>query len=277
MRSSLVIACALLAACQPLPKPFSNDGGPPSDLLQLSDAQGITVLPVIDRDGEPLEKLTTQMVAALHRQNIPASYSSGSQSSYLLLGYFTMPPTAPKLIWTLKDPQGVDIGSVVQPLDNGAPDKFGQRQAMERSATVLASMIQDEAPAESVPPALHVGAVAGAPGDGNSRLRAAIEQVLPRAGLELTPRADADSLTVTGKVRIEPERGGEQMVEIAWTVTDPYGVEVGTIAQARPVAAGSLEKSWGLLANEAALAGATGIAEMLRQIDWTEGIPQPPG
>ncbi len=278
MRFSLVIALAVLVACQPVPKPFSHDGAPPRELLRLPDGRGITVLPVTDRAGEPLEILTNQMVQALHGQNIPASYGGSGKTSYLLLGYFTIPPAAPALVWTLQSQQGEPIGRVVQllPAAGGVPDAAAERAAYERSAIALAALIQDPPVREAVPPALHVGEVAGAPGDGNTRLRAAIEQLLPRTGLALVPRAGADTLIVTGAVNVGAPQGEAQLVEISWTVRDPFGVEVGTIAQARPVAAGSLDGNWGLIANEAALAGAVGIAEMIRQVDWSQGIRPPP-
>jgi len=268
---------AVLAACQPVPKPFSHGGAPPSELLKLTDAQGITVLPVTDQTGEPLEQLTSQMVKALQGQNIPATYGGNSRSSYLLLGSFSTPPASPALIWTLQTQQGDELGKVVQPLENaaGAPPKLAKSAAFERSAAALAALIQDDPPNETILPSLHIGEVAGAPGDGNSRLRAAMEQLLPRTGLVLAPQAAANSLVVNGAVTLGPARANEQRVEIAWTVWDPFGVEVGTIAQARPVAAGSLDSNWGLVANEAALAGAVGIAEMVRQIDWSQGF-QPP-
>ena len=279
MRFSLLIAVAVLAACQPTPKPFSHGGAPPSELLKLTDAKGVTVLPVTDRDGEPLVQLTSQMVTALHRQNVPATYGGNARSSYLLLGNFSTPPAPPGLIWTLQTQQGDEIGKVVQALGNaaGEPPKLAEPAVFERPAAALAALIQDDPPNESILPPLHVGEVAGAPGDGNSRLRAAMEQLLPRTGLELVLWAAADSLVVTGAVTLVPARGGEQRVEIAWTVWDPFGVEVGTIVQARPVAAGSLDTNWGLVANEAALAGAIGIAEMTRQIDWSQGFQPPPG
>lgn len=279
MRFSLLIAVAVLAACQPVPKPFSHGNAPPSELLKLTDAKGITVLPVTDRTGEPLEQLTGQMVKALQEQNIPATYGGKSRSSYLLLGNLSSPPAPPALIWTLQTQQGDELGKVVQPLGNlaGETPKLAKSGTFERSAAALAALIQDDPPNETILPTVHIGEVAGAPGDGNSRLRAAMEQLLPRTGLELAPRADADSLVVTGAVTLEPVRGGEQRVEIAWTVRDPYGIEVGSIAQARPVAAGSLDSNWGLIANEAALAGAVGIAEMVRQIDWSQGFQPPPG
>jgi hypothetical protein len=279
VRFSLIIAVALLAACQPVPKPFSHDGAPPSDLLRLTDGQGITVLPVTDRGGTPLELLTRDMVRALHAQNVPATYGGTGRSSYLLLGRFSTPPAPPALIWTLRTQQGDEVGTVVQPLRDaaGQPANLASHRAFERSAGDIAALIRDEPPAEAVPPPLHVGDVAGAPGDGNSRLRAAIEQLLPRTGLELAPQAATDSLIITGRVTVDGPRNGEQIVDIAWTVWDPFGVEVGTIAQARAVAAGSLDGNWGLIANEAALAGAVGIAEMVRQIDWSQGIQPPPG
>ena len=269
----------MLAACQPLPKPFSHGSAPPDDLLKLTDGQGITVLPVTDRAGEPLKHLTTQIVRALHEQNIPATYGGTSRSSYLLLGHFSPPSAPPALIWILQTQQGDEVGRVVQPLRNavGESSKLVEYNAFTHSAAELAVLIQDNPVSEVTPPPLHVGKVAGAPGDGNSRLRAAIEQVLPRTGLELSPQVTAESLVVTGAVTVDPARDGEQRIEIAWTVWDRFGLEVGTIAQARPVAAGSLDANWGLIANEAALAGAIGIAEMIRQIDWSQGIQPPPG
>ena len=279
MRFSLIIALAALAACQPVPKPFSHGAAPPSDLLTLTDAQGITVLPVTDRNGEPLEQLTDRMVQALHERNVPATYGGNSRSSYLLLGNLSTPPAAPVLIWTLQTQQGDEVGKVVQPLENtvGTPPKFTNPTTFDRSAAALATLIQDDPPNESILPAVHIGEVAGAPGDGNSRLRAAMEQLLPRTGLELAPQADSDSLIVTGAVTVDAPRGGEQKVEIEWTVRDPFGIEVGTIAQARPVPAGSLDSNWGLVANEAALAGAVAVAEMVRQIDWSQGFQPPSG
>ena len=279
MRFSLLIALAVLAACQPVPKPFSHGGAPPDELLRLSDAQGIKVLPVSDRAGEPLEQLTNQMVRALLEQNIPATYGGSGQSSFLLLGYFSTPPATPALVWTLQTQQGDVVGRVIQPLQTAVnePVTSADPTAFTRSATALAALIQDEAPAAAAVPPLHVGEVAGAPGDGNSRLRAAIEQLLPRTGLQMATQGVADSLILTGAVTVHSVRRGEQRVEIAWTVWDPFGVEVGTIAQARPVAAGSLDANWGLIANEAALAGAVGVAEMIRQIDWSQGIQPPSG
>jgi len=279
VRFSLLIALAVLAACQPVPKPFSHGGAPPQELLQLADAQVITVLPVIDRAGEPLELLSQQMVDALHEQNIPAAYGRGGRSSFLLSGYFSTPPDPPALIWTLQTQQGEVIGRVVQQLENGGgePTKLTGHKAFAHAAHALAALIRGDEPEEVLPPPIHVGEVVGAPGDGNSRLRAAMEQLLPRTGLEMAPQATADTLVLTGKVTPDPVRDGKQQVEIAWTVRDPFGVEVGTIAQASPVAAGSLDANWGLLANEAALAGVVGIAEMIRQIDWSQGFQQPPG
>ncbi len=279
MRFSLIIALAVLVACQPVPKPFSRGAAPTSDLLKLADAQGITVLPVTDSDGKPLEQLTNRMVQALHARNVPATYGGNSRSSYLLLGSLRTPPTAPVLIWTLHTQQGNEVGKVVQPLDSvvGTPPKFANSATFQRSATALAALIQDDLPNENIVPPVHVSEVAGAPGDGNSRLRAAMEQLLPRTGLELAPRANTDSLVVTGVVALNSPRGGEQTVEITWTVRDPFGIEVGTIAQAQPVTLGRLDSNWGLVANEAALAGAVSIAEMVHQIDWSQGFQPPPG
>ena len=162
MRYSLIIAVLALAACQPLPKPFSHGSAPPGTLLKLTDGQGISVLPVTDRAGEPLELLATQMVRALHQQNIPATYGGSGQSSYLLLGHFNTPGAPPALIWILRTQQGDEVGSVVQPLQNAAGEsiKLPEPNAFERSAAVLAALIQDDEPDEAAPPPLYIGDVA---------------------------------------------------------------------------------------------------------------------
>lgn len=279
MRFSLLIAALVLAACQPLPKPFSQAGAPPPDLLRLADGRGITVQPPADGSGRRFEPLAREMVAALHGQNVPATYSDGAKASYRLTGYFTAPPAAPAVIWVLETQRGSEIGKVVQRLDDRSAldPNLTMPTATKRSASAVAALIQDPPVREAIAPPLYVGEVAGAPGDGNTRLRAAIEQFLARSDLELAASGAADSLILTGAVRVTPAQGGEQIVEIAWTVWDPFGAKVGTIAQARPVAAGSLDQNWGLIANEAALAGAAGITEMIRQIDWSQGIPPPSG
>lgn len=277
MRFSLLFVLVALTACQPVPKPFSHQGAPPRELLRLRDSRSVAVLPLTDRAGHPLEFLTKQMVTALQGQEVPASYGSGGKTSYLLLGRFTVSPAPPALVWSLQTPQGDLIGRVAQPLGklDGQSASEAEQAGFERAARQLAALLHGEQPREVVEPPLYVGEVAGAPGDGNTRLRAAIGQILPRAGLQLTPRSTADSLVVTGAVSVAAPHDGEQLVSIAWTVWDPYGAEVGTIAQKRSVAAGSLDANWGLVANEAALAGAAGIAQMIHQIDWSQGF-QPP-
>lgn len=279
MRFSLIIAVAVITACQPVPKPFSHGNAPPSELLNLSDGKGITVLPITDDSGAPLEQLTRPIVQALHAQNIPATYAGNSRSSFLLSGHLSNPPAPPTLVWILRSRDGDEIGSVSQPLlvVENTPPKLGQHANFRRAATALAALIQDKPPSESVTPPLYIGAVVGAPGDGNTRLRAAIEQLLPRAGLVLSPQSGPESLIVTGKVTASPAQASNQTIEIAWTVRDPFGELVGTIAQSRQITANSLDTSWGLAANEAALAGAAGIAEMVGQIDWSQGFLPPPG
>lgn len=111
-----------------------------------------------------------------------------------------------------------------------------------------------------------VPVVTGAPGDGSSSLRAALQRELTRSGVTLTDaQTGGDTYIVEGKVAMGAGKDGKQPITIDWSVTDPTGKKLGTVSQKNEVPQGSLDGSWGKTADAAAAAAAQGIVKLLPQ------------
>ena len=108
-----------------------------------------------------------------------------------------------------------------------------------------------------------VPTVTGAPGDGSSTLRAALQRELTRSNVALAETPSADNYIVEGKVSMGPGKDGKQPITIDWSVTDPSGKKLGTVSQKNEVPQGSLDGSWGKTADAAAAAAAQGIVKLL--------------
>lgn len=108
-----------------------------------------------------------------------------------------------------------------------------------------------------------VPSVVGAPGDGSSALKSALQRELSRNGVSLTDATSPDTYTVEGKVALGPGKDGKQPITIDWSVSDPDGKKLGTVSQKNEVPQGSLDSSWGKTADAAAAAAAQGIIKLL--------------
>ena len=110
-----------------------------------------------------------------------------------------------------------------------------------------------------------VPTVTGAPGDGSTTLKAALQRELTRSGVALTEAQSPDTYIVEGKVAMGVGKDGKQPITIDWSVTDPSGKKLGTVSQKNEVPQGSLDGSWGKTADAAAAAAAQGIVKLLPQ------------
>lgn len=110
-----------------------------------------------------------------------------------------------------------------------------------------------------------VPTITGAPGDGSTTLRAALQRELTRNGVALTETPSPDTYLVQGQVAMGAGKDGKQPITIDWSVTDPSGKKLGTVSQKNEVPQGSLDGSWGKTADAAAAAAAQGIVKLLPQ------------
>jgi hypothetical protein len=118
------------------------------------------------------------------------------------------------------------------------------------------------APADSATPLAYV-TVAGAPGDGEQALTAALSRQLAARGLKPADAFQANVYEVQGTVRIAPATKGRQSVTIIWVVLAPDGTQLGITRQSKNVRKGSLDKSWGAAAQAAAGAAAADIVKLI--------------
>ncbi len=111
-------------------------------------------------------------------------------------------------------------------------------------------------------PATYV-TVAGAPGDGEEALAAALGRRLSALGVKQATAFETDVYDVQGTVRMSPAAKGKETVTIIWVVLAPDGNQLGVTRQTKEVKKGSLDKKWGAAAEAAAEAAAQDIVQLL--------------
>ena len=105
--------------------------------------------------------------------------------------------------------------------------------------------------------------VAGAPGDGDHALAAALGRQLEARGLKFATAFQANIYEVQGTVRVTPAAKGKETVVIVWVVLGPDGNQLGVTRQTKDVRKGSLDKRWGKAADAAAGPAAQDIAKLI--------------
>ena len=105
--------------------------------------------------------------------------------------------------------------------------------------------------------------VTGAPGDGKVSLTKAIKDRLYKKGIRLTSKRTDSVYQVRGVVQLVNAGAGKQKIRIDWRVYDPKGKRLGTVTQKNEIPKGSLNGSWGGIADAAAGAAANGITKLL--------------
>jgi hypothetical protein len=105
--------------------------------------------------------------------------------------------------------------------------------------------------------------VAGAPGDGEQALAAALGRRLEALGIKQATAFESDVYDVQGTVRVSPASGGKETITIIWVVLAPDGNQLGVTRQTKEVKKGSLNKKWGGAAEAAAAAAAAQIVQLL--------------
>jgi hypothetical protein len=178
------------------------------------------------------------------------------------------------IVWRLADPEGAqrakfsvtyktvqetlgdsDLGVVAQDTVN-ALDAALLRPDTQISQTITAA----------VKPIAWVGAVKGAPGDGNQALARALSGILPLKGVALGETQAKAQWQIEGTIKVVAGPAGQDVVTLTWRVLDASGKEAGNITQENAVPRGRLTKPWREIAGFAAEAAAEGIAQLIQQV-----------
>ena len=105
--------------------------------------------------------------------------------------------------------------------------------------------------------------VAGAPGDGDQALAAALSRQLEARGLKQATAFQANIYEVQGTVRVTPAAKGKETIVIIWVLLGPDGNQIGVTRQTKDIRKGSLDKAWGKAAEAAAGAAAQDIVKLI--------------
>jgi hypothetical protein len=92
-----------------------------------------------------------------------------------------------------------------------------------------------------------------APDDGEIALTTAMEQELVSRGVDLSGRVTVGAYRVQALVLLGQVSNGQRSLNAAWTLADPSGKELGTVAQYYEVPEGLIDVGvWEILAQQAA-------------------------
>ncbi len=105
--------------------------------------------------------------------------------------------------------------------------------------------------------------VAGAPGDGDQALAAALSRQLEARGLKPATAFQANIYEVQGTVRVTQAAKGKETIVIVWVLLGPDGNQIGVTRQSKDIRKGSLDKAWGKAAEAAAGAAAQDIVKLI--------------
>ena len=116
-------------------------------------------------------------------------------------------------------------------------------------------------------PAFAIRPVAGAPGNGNEALTAALKSALRDRDLTISDDPRQAGFVIEGAVDVAPPIEGRQQARIVWKVSTVAGDEVGKAVQENNVVAGTLDGEWGRVAKIVADAAVSGIQDLFGATD----------
>ena len=91
-----------------------------------------------------------------------------------------------------------------------------------------------------------------------------LQEMVARRSIRVSDNWEDDSLLLLGSVRTSVRAEG-QLVRIHWSVINNEGHEIGSVTQSNVVPFGTLDGSWGEIADVVADGGADGVMALLRE------------
>jgi len=283
--------------------PGTETAALPAPAVSLQKSR-IAIAPVIGAPETVARQLQGQLAATLEQRGGIIAKTPSDKSDFTLRGYIVSAreKTSVKVsyIWDVTDTAGKRVNRITgEEIVSGAQGKdpwavmtpqVSQTVADKTAASLVAwlpsqGQIASAAPGNvqvatnapdvplpagassglSGPVKTMVPSIAGAPGDGGSSLKTAIERELSRAGVSLAASQGADVYKVEGVVAMGQGKDGKQAIQIDWNVKDPAGKKLGTVSQKNEIPQGSLDGPWGKTADAAAAAASQGILKLLPQ------------
>ncbi len=284
-----LLLAALLAGCGDLPQPFLGNPGATGRILAQPPTPRLAV-PVPGQALLPEQASVTfakALAAALQNQEVPAVEGPSQSGDWRLDVTVGMHGATVVPVYAVLDPKGRDQGkSEGKPLASAdwaaATPATLSRAAAEAAPGIADLLTHIQAALQHADPnslynraaRVQVVAVTGAPGDGNGALTRQMRTMLSQLGPVVQDTATGADFIVRGEVKLVPIAGGQERVEIQWSVANPSGDERGRVVQLNDVPAGTLDSYWGDVATVVAQEAAGGVRDViLRQSGRAPGEP----
>ena len=246
-----------------MPQPF-RPGSSDKARLALASAEfvsGVRVLPIEELPPGSGEALAERLSADLRARGVAASTSPAMRNARLLKPILFTDVSGTWVRWELFEADGQLRESVVTALPR--PDNTaGQTLASLVDAVAISLRPREERRPVARNASLEIGAISGAPGNGNAALRKAASFLFDRAGIDLADDGDTAGLTLNAVVTVRPLDDQADLLTLAWSVVTPNGEEVGRLAQENAMPKQALAGDWGPLAFDAV----RGLIESIRAV-----------
>jgi hypothetical protein len=278
--SLLLPLLLLLASCGDLPEPFLGNPGAAGRILAQPPTPRLAVAP----PGNALlsEAASKQFAGALatglQAQEVPAVADQVRKSDWQLVTTAEQRGSTVVPVFTVLNPTGEDKGKTegapvpTQSWANASPDTLQQAaaDAAPKISGLLTSIqtAQQHADPNSLynrTAKVRISPVTGAPGDGNVSLTRQMKTHLAALGPMVQDDANSADFTVQGNVRMVSIAGGQQRVEIQWSVKAANGDERGKVVQLNDIPAGSLDHYWADVAVVVATEAAGGVNDVINR------------
>lgn len=217
--------------------------------------------------------LRRAMVDAFQDQEMPAALDSANRASTRLTGLARLLPLSATeedlaIRWEMHLPgQPVSwYADQHEPIPAGQPPTSPHLADIARRAVgALLPALRPGAPVERALPSVAVWPIEGAPGDGETSLRRAMERLLLMHGRTIGKSDDHGALALLCEISVTPAPGGKEAVAIRWGLLGADGREIGLVAQDNLIPAGALSGHWGDIADAIAEAAWEGLAPLLER------------
>lgn len=279
MRIWILALPLVLAACGTLPEPFYGNPGPVAAKLAVPTAPVLMVPPpgqaLLADDSARLfaADLATQLV----NQDVPCIAGPAGPGNWelgisaKLAGNHVVPSY--RIIGPDKKDYGGEAG-VPEPAAgwaNGDAAVLAATAATDSASlgkllAAINARVQQGNPQslENRVPRIFVGAVTGAPGDGDVALPLNLARDLPGPDDEVVADAAQADFTVRARVTATPQGAGQDMVELDWSVFDANHRKIGQVTQLHPLSLTDITPYWGDVAAAAAAEAAGGVRDVVR-------------
>lgn len=272
------LAALALSGCGTLPEPFYGNPGaegaklatPPPPVLIIPPPGG--ALLTDDAAGLYANDLATALV----NYDVPSIARPAAKTDWTLTATAVLSGNNVIPSYAITGPDGKSYGSQTghpvsaEAWSNGDPKTLADAAnadapGLTKLLTNVNATVQQSNPQslENRPARLFLGAVTGAPTDGDDALALNLARDLPGIDTVMVDTPSQADFVITGAIQSQPEPHQQILVQLAWTIRDSNNRVIGKVFQFHGLDPSDITPHWGDVAAAAASEAASGILNVV--------------